>query len=90
MEYCTKTLPDIVENTLDAEVARAKDNVSKVFSQAESLKKLGPEQAETGKLILGYVTGYQNILKELQTIMIELTKLTTDVLESLKNIIDKN
>ena len=90
VEYCAKTLPDIVENRLDVEVARAKDYVGKVFSKASLLKELDPEQAETGKLILGYVTGYQNILKELQTIMIELTKLTTDVLESLKNIIDKN
>ena len=90
LEYCAKTLPDIVENNLDVEVARAKNYVGKVFSKASSLKALGPEQAETGKLILGYVTGYQDILKELQAIMVELTKLTTDVIESLKNIIDKN
>ena len=90
VEYCAKTLPDIVEDRLSVEVARAKDYVGKVFSQASLLKELDPEQAETGKLILDYVTGYQNILKELQTIMIELTKLTTDVLESLKNIINKN
>ena len=90
VEYCAKTLPDIVKDRLGVEVARAKDYVGKVFSKASLLKELDPEQAETGKLILDYVTGYQNILKELQTIMIELTKLTTDVLESLKNIIDKN
>ena len=90
VEYCAKTLPNVVENSLDVEVARAKDYVDKVSSKASSLKVLGPKQAETGRLILGYVKGYQDILQKLQTIMIELTKLTTDVLESLKNIIDKN
>ena len=69
---------------------RAKDKVGKVFSKAGSLKELGPEQAETGKLILGYVKVYQDILKKLQAITVELSNLTTDVLESLKNIINKN
>ena len=69
---------------------RAKDKVGKVFSKASSLKELGPEQAETGKLILGYVKVYQDILKKLPAITVELSNLTTDVLESLKNIINKN
>ena len=90
VEYCAKTLPDIVENNLDVEVTRAKDYVGKVFSKASLLKALGPKQAETGKLILDYVKGCQDILQKLQAIMVELTNLTTDVLESLKNIIDKN
>jgi len=90
LEYCAKTLPDIVENRLDVEVTRAKDKVGKVFSKASLLKELGPEQAETGKLILDYVKGYQDILQKLPAITVELSNLTTGVLESLKNIINKN
>ena len=90
LDYCTKTLPDIVENRLDGDVAEAKDKVGKVFSKANALKELGPEQVETGKLILDYVKGYQNILQKLPAITVELSNLTTDVLESLKNIINKN
>ena len=90
LEYCAKTLPDIVKNSLGVEVTSAKDKVGKVFLKASSLKELGPEQAETGKLILNYVKGYQDILQKLQAIAVELSNLTTDVLESLKNIINKN
>ena len=90
VEYCAKTLPDIVKNSLGVEVTSAKDKVGKVFSKASSLKELGPEQAETGKLILNYVKGYQDILQKLQAIAVELSNLTTYVLESLKNIINKN
>lgn len=90
VEYCAKTLPYIVKNSLGVEVTSAKDKVGKVFSKASLLKELGPEQAETGKLILNYVKGYQDILQKLQAIAVELSNLTTDVLESLKNIINKN
>lgn len=90
LDYCAKTLPNIVKNRLDFEVTRAKDNLSEVVLQVEALKELGPEQVEIGKLILNYVKGYQDILQKLQAIMVELSNLTTDVLESLKNIINKN
>ena len=90
VEYCAKTLPNIVKDRLDFEVTRAKDNLSEVVLQVRALKELGPEQAETGKLILNYVKGYQDILQKLQAITVELSNLTTDVLESLKNIINKN
>jgi len=58
--------------------------------RVRDLQELGPEQVEIGKLILNYVKGYQAILQKLQAITVELSNLTTDVLESLKNIINKN
>ena len=90
LDYCAKTLPDIVKNRLDFQVTRAKDNLSEVVLRVRALKELGPEQVEIGKLILNYVKGYQDILQKLQAITVELSNLTTDVLESLKNIINKN
>ena len=90
VEYCAKTLPNIVKNRIDFEVTRAKDNLSEVVLRVKDLQELGPEQAETGKIILNYVKGYQDILQKLQAITVELSNLTTDVLESLKNIINKN
>lgn len=90
LDYCTKTLPNIVKNRLDYQVTRAKDNLSEVVMRVRDLQELGPEQVEIGKLILNYVKGYQAILQKLQAITVELSNLTTDVLESLKNIINKN
>ena len=90
LEYFAKTLPGIIKDCFDTSVASARDGVGNVFSKVSSLKALGPEQAETGELILNYVKGYQDILQKLPAITVELSNLTTDVLESLKNIIDKN
>ena len=90
LEYFAKTLPDIIKDCFDTSIASARDGVGNVFSKVSSLKALGPEQAETGELILNYVKGYQDILQKLPAITVELSNLTTDVLESLKNIIDKN